>query len=114
MPEEKSMKEEEDLEEMTDDKLEEVEKLKAWELWLNERQSPLWNRIINKDLSVIPIKFQEIIKYTTNAGDARFGNQHESGQKASDIIDDKQIYIGKPSDKNKEKEKEKKENDDEQ
>lgn len=94
---EKSQSKEEDLEEMTDGELEEVEKLKAWETWLKERQSPLWNRIVNKDLAVIPLKYQEIFKYTSNAGDAKFGNQHESATEDDQFVDDEQIYIGKPA-----------------
>lgn len=97
-----SHSEEQDLEKLTDGELEEVEKLKAWESWLDQRHLPLWEKIVLKDkkwLINIPIHSKNSLK-KTSAGDAKFGNPHDSGgsdDSLSGTIDDAQIYIGKPS-----------------
>lgn len=43
-----SQSKEQPLDKLTDDKLEEVEKLKTWEAWLAIRQLPLWEKITLK------------------------------------------------------------------
>lgn len=178
-----STSKEQPLDKLTDGELEEVEKLKAWESWLEQRHMPLWEKLLNKkawhDGTLTPENIREAFaskpsgkknvdaihsdvdpednksaasreftdsvnsgkgkggdkKITniddiprtmrgllemfkelpqsgkaplkkTSAGDAKFGNPHESGN-SDDIygssVDDKQTYIGKPARDGKDK-----------
>ena len=96
----KAVSEEESLEELTDGKLEEIEKLKSWELWLEKdaldgKQSPDGlpkstiggkkvleeaEEVINRDTRGKKNEmYKSWLEKMQGAGDARFGNQHLTG-----------------------------------
>jgi hypothetical protein len=121
----KAVSEEESLEELTDGKLEEVEKLKSWELWLEKDALDGKQGIDGLPKSSIkPIlaDAQEVIdrddrgkknemykswlEKMQGAGDARFGNQHLTGldQKPVDNEEDEANILPEKEEKTDDKE----------
>ncbi len=120
----KAQDEEEPLEELTDGKLEEVEKLKSWELWLekdalDDKQSKVGlpkatedimneaQETIDRDkrgkLNPMYKSWESWLEKMQGAGDARYGNQHLTGMEQKPVDDDESIDLSAESDKNNEK-----------